>query len=82
MIDSDFTFDKSQCAASLELYEESESPTKIGYNNSDNIRKFNFDEDNKPVLVVEPGQSLGDLEETPSIRRITKRNNTNTNKVY
>ncbi len=82
MIDSDFTFDKSQCAASLELYEESESPTKIGYNNSDNIRKFNFDENNKPVLVVEPGQSLGDLEETPSIRRITKRNNTNTNKVY
>ncbi len=84
MIDSDFKYDRSQSAAVLEfgLYEETDSPTKIGYNNSDNIRKFNFEDGQRPVLDVEPGQSLGELEQTPSIRRITKRNNSNINKVY
>ena len=84
MIDSDFKYDRAQSAAVLEfgLYEETDSPTKIGYNNSDNIRKFNFEEGQRPVLDVEPGQSLGELEQTPSIRRITKRNNSNINKVY
>ena len=66
----------------LELDEESDSPAKIGYNSSDNVRTFNFDENNRPVLNVQPGQSLGELEETPSIRRITKRNNQDINKVH
>ena len=84
MIDSDFKYDRSQSAAVLEfgLYEETDSPTKIGYNNSDNVRKFNFSEDSRPVLDVEPGQSLGELEQTPSIRRVTKRNNSGINKVH
>lgn len=84
MIDSDFRYDRSQASTALELGldEEGDNPAKIGYNSSDNVRKFRFDEDSKPVLDVEPGQSLGELEETPSIRRITKRNNTDINKVY
>ena len=84
MIDSDFIYDKSQSSAALELGldEESDSPAKIGYNSSDNVRTFTFDENNRPVLDVQPGQSLGELEETPSIRRITKRNNQDINKVH
>ena len=84
MIDSDFKYDKSQSAAALELAldEETGSPTTISYNNSDNVRKFNFSEDSRPVLDVEPGQSLGELEQTPSIRRVTKRNNSGINKVH
>lgn len=84
MIDSDFRYDRSQASTALELGldEEGDNPAKIGYNSSDNVRKFRFDEDSKPVLDVEPGQSLGELEETPSIRRVTKRNNTDINKVY
>ena len=84
MIDSDFRYDQTQASQALgiDLDEDDGSPTKIGYNNSDNVRTFHFDEDSKPVLDVEPGQSLGELEETPSIRRITKRNNTDINKVY
>lgn len=84
MIDSDFRYNKSQSSAALELEldEESDSPAKIGYNSSDNVRTFNFDENNRPVLNVQPGQSLGELEETPSIRRITKRNNQDINKVH
>ena len=84
MIDSDFKYDKSQSAAALELAldEETGSPTTISYNNSDNVRKFNFSEDSRPVLDVEPGQSLGELEQTPSIRRVTKRNKSGINKVH
>ena len=84
MIDSDFRYNKSQSSAALELEldEESDSPAKIGYNSSDNVRTFNFDENNRSVLNVQPGQSLGELEETPSIRRITKRNNQDINKVH
>lgn len=84
MIDSDFRYDRSQASTALELGldEEGDNPAKIGYNSSDNVRKFRFDDSSKPVLDVEPGQSLGELEETPSIRRITKRNNTDINKVY
>lgn len=84
MIDSDFRYDRTQASTALELGldEEGDNPAKIGYNSSDNVRKFRFDDSSKPVLDVEPGQSLGELEETPSIRRITKRNNTDINKVY
>lgn len=82
MIDSDFHYNKSQGTVGWEPDSgEDEKPTKIGYNDSDNVRKFHFTEDSKPVLDVEPGQSLGELEETPSIRRITKRNNTDLNKI-
>lgn len=84
MIDSDFRYDRTQASTALELGldEEGDNPAKIGYNSSDNVRKFRFDDSSKPVLDVEPGQSLGELEETPSIRRVTKRNNTDINKVY
>ncbi|MBR1522512.1 MAG: cell division protein FtsZ [Bacteroidales bacterium] len=42
---------------------------KIGYNNSDNARTFNFESDHKPVLCVEAGEKLSDLEIIPAIRR-------------
>ena len=42
---------------------------KIGYNNSDNARNFNFVFEHKPVLCVEPGEKKGDLENIPAIRR-------------
>lgn len=82
MIDSDFKYDKSQSRAILELEDDHDSPMKIGFNNSDNVRKFNFREEDKPILDVEPGQNLSELEDIPSIRRITKRNNSETNKVH
>ena len=42
---------------------------KIGYNNSDNARHFNFATDRRPVLCIEPGAPKSDLEITPAIRR-------------
>ena len=42
---------------------------KIGYNNSDNAKHFNFASDKRPALCIEPGAPKGDLENTPAIRR-------------
>lgn len=78
MIDWDFTYDRAKITAGMEieLAEDSDSMIKkIGYNNSDNVRKFHFDENERPVLAVVHGQEIGELEQTPSIRRITKRKN-------
>ena len=43
---------------------------KIGYNNSDNAKRFNFATDKRPALCIEPGAPKGDLENTPAIRRV------------
>ena len=42
---------------------------KIGYNNSDNARHFDFATDRRPVLCVAPGAPKAELENTPAIRR-------------
>ena len=44
-------------------------PIKIGYNNSDNARKFTFASDHKPALVLETGADRSMLENIPAIRR-------------
>ena len=42
---------------------------KIGYNNSDNAKYFNFATEKKPVLCIAPGEKKADLENIPAIRR-------------
>ena len=42
---------------------------KIGYNNSDNAKYYNFATEKKPVLCVGPGEKKADLENIPAIRR-------------
>ena len=46
---------------------------KVNYNYTDNVRKFHFTDDNKPVLALSPGQSKSELEATPAIRRVVRR---------
>lgn len=41
----------------------------IGYNTSDNVKRFHFDPDNKPSLAVEHGQNIAELERVPAIKR-------------
>lgn len=41
----------------------------IGYNTSDNVKRFHFDPDKKPSLVVEHGQNIAELERVPAIKR-------------
>ena len=42
---------------------------KIGYNNSDNAKYFNFASDKRPALCTDPGAPKADLENIPAIRR-------------
>ena len=44
----------------------------IGFNAADNVKRYHFDQDNKPVLVVEPGQSVSELESVPAIKRAVR----------
>ena len=41
----------------------------IGYNTSDNVKRFHFDSDKKPSLAVEHGQNIAELERVPAIKR-------------
>lgn len=41
----------------------------IGYNTSDNVKRFHFDPDKKPSLAVEHGQNIAELERVPTIKR-------------
>lgn len=41
----------------------------IGYNTSDNVKRFHFDPDKKPSLAVEYGQNIAELERVPAIKR-------------
>ena len=68
IIDEGFQWDLSDHGAEVSIPGGAET-IKIGYNNSDNARKFNFTTDHKPVLCVEPGDKRSDLEIIPAIRR-------------
>ena len=41
----------------------------IGYNTSDNVKRFHFDPDKKPSLAVEHGQNIAELERVPATKR-------------
>ncbi|MBQ8069858.1 MAG: cell division protein FtsZ [Bacteroidales bacterium] len=43
---------------------------KVGFNTMENKKKFHYDE--KPVLILEPGQSKSELEATAAIRRVQR----------
>ena len=45
----------------------------IGYNSDGNVKRYHFDKDKKPVLIKEPGESLGELENIPAIKRQVKK---------
>ena len=68
IIDENFQWDQGEHGAEVALPGGTET-IKIGYNNSDNARSFNFSSERKPVLCVEPGEKKADLENIPAIRR-------------
>ncbi len=68
IIDENFQWDQSGSSTEVSLPTAAET-IKIGYNNSDNARHFNFTADHKPILCVNPGDRIVDLENTPAIRR-------------
>lgn len=73
MINKDFVYDKNSAAREdgVSLPPDSSSQ-QIGFNTKSNVRKFNYDQDNKPVLIVAKGEQLSELENVPAIRRIQR----------
>jgi len=75
LIDKNFHYDDTPIVGDdgeIRLPDEDVEIKKIGYNSSDNVRKFHFTPENKPVLILEPGQSKSELEGTAAIRRARK----------
>ena len=73
MINKDFVYDKNSAAREegISLAPDSGSQ-QIGFNTKSNIRKFNYDLDKKPALIVGKGDQLSELENVPAIRRIQR----------
>lgn len=72
LINSDFDFDEAIAHKEID-FSENQTCIKVGHDSVYNIRKFNFSEDSKPVLAVDSGSNIGELERTPAIRRINSK---------
>jgi cell division protein FtsZ len=72
LIPRDFKYeDKSDDDANGEISLTDEvNINKVGFNTLENKRKFHYDQ--KPVLVIEPGESKSELEATAAIRRVVR----------
>ena len=75
LIDKDFEYKPEETPRGEEssLPDEDIETIKVGYSTTDNVRKFNFAPDKKPVLILPPGQSKSELEEIAAIRRAPRR---------
>lgn len=79
IIGKDFQFEKKNMVGAEEV-NISDLPTgmnMIGYNAADNVKRYHFDSDKKPVLAVEYGQSIGELESVPAIKRTVRQEKEN-----
>mgnify|MGYP002515358323 FL=1 len=68
-IGKDFKFERQPLPDPEEEINLTGKVNIIGYNTSDNVKRFHFDPDKKPALAVEHGQSLAELERIPAIKR-------------
>ena len=73
IIGKDFKYEKSPETNPVEQASGLDQKLNtIGFNAADNVKRYHFDQDNKPVLVVEPGQSVSELESVPAIKRAVR----------
>lgn len=73
IIGKDFKYEKSpETTPADQVSGLDQKLNTIGFNAADNVKRYHFDQDNKPVLVVEPGQSVSELEGVPAIKRAVR----------
>ncbi|MBR1871607.1 MAG: cell division protein FtsZ [Bacteroidales bacterium] len=74
MIDKNFKYNPVpvEKEGEIVLPEENIIIKKVGYNNAENVRKFHYAPDAKPILILEDGQSKSELENIAAIRRSHK----------
>jgi len=71
VIDKDFEYEKDQQSGEISLPES--VIEKVGYDNSWNIPKFHFSENEKPGLCVTPEDDISLLDNVTAIRRLNKK---------
>lgn len=74
LIDKDFKYEKQSTLQQEDDTYRNDGVVDISIDErqSDNRRKFHFDEDNKPILVVEDGKDISSLLNIPAARRQKK----------
>ena len=72
IIGKDFRFERQSLPEQDEEINLTGKVKIIGYNTSDNVKRFRFDPDKKPSLAVEHGQNLAELERVPAIKRTNR----------
>lgn len=80
LIDKDFKYkDKREeipVSGEINLPDEPVNINKVGYNTMENIRKFHFNENEKPVLVLSENANRSELENIAAIRRVVRHTKT------
>ena len=75
-IDDDFVFERgSRSKDGVSLPAMDGSRQTIGFNTQENRRIFNFEDSEKPALILETSQDRAELEGTPAIRRSARPSN-------
>lgn len=69
LIGKDFKFERQPLPEPEDEINLTGNVKIIGYNTSDNVKRFHFDPDKKPSLAVEHGQNIAELERVPAIKR-------------
>lgn len=69
LISKDFKFERQPLPEPEDEINLTGKVKIIGYNTSDNVKRFHFDPDKKPSLAVEHGQNIAELERVPAIKR-------------
>ena len=66
IIDRDFKYVRPAGAPAFEkaMPDLNDNVKIIGFNSGDNVKRFHFEADEKPVLILAPGQNKGELENT------------------
>ena len=74
IIDRDFKYVRPAGAPAFEkaMPDLNDNVKIIGFNSGDNVKRFHFEADEKPVLILAPGQNKGELENIPAIKRKVK----------
>jgi cell division protein FtsZ len=67
IIDRDFQWETTYKGQEVPLPDV--TTLKVGFNTAEPTRRFNYTEDTKPCLCVEPGENISELEAVPAIRR-------------
>lgn len=75
IIDKDFEYHKDEPTGEILLPDDDININKIGYSTTENVRKFSFTPENKPVLILNQGESKSELESIAAIRRVVKHHN-------